>query len=111
MSATSKTAARAKREAEIMPCMNTRSPLGGVSIFEVGYEASPQSGLGVGCMRCSSSKKPRGLDVRAQARRISISLSFSVAGVSSFLSPPRSAMRCGAWKVLLPAPCFPENNS
>ena len=25
-------------------------------------------------------------------------LSFSVAGASSFLSPPCSAMRCGAWK-------------
>ena len=63
-----------------------------------GHEASPQSGLGVGCKLCSSSKKLRGLSVRAQARRISISLSFSVAGVSSFLSPPRSAMRRGAWK-------------
>ena len=39
-----------------------------------GHEASPQSGLGVGCKRCSSSKKLRGLSVRAQARRISISL-------------------------------------
>ena len=44
-----------------------------------GHEASPQSGLGVGCKWCSSSKKLRGLSVRAQARCISISLSFSVA--------------------------------
>ena len=45
-----------------------------------GHEASPQSGLGVGCKQCSSSKKLLGgLSVRAQARRISISLSFSVA--------------------------------
>ena len=63
-----------------------------------GHKASPQSGLGVGCKLCSSSKKLRGLGVRAQARRISISLSFSVLGVSSFLSPPRSAMRRGTWK-------------
>ena len=53
-----------------------------------GHEASPQSGLGVGCKWCSSSKKLRGLSVRAQARCISISLSFSVAFFfSSFLSP------------------------
>ena len=63
-----------------------------------GHEASPQSGLGVGCKRCSSSKKLRGLGVYAQTRHISTSLSFSVLGVSSFLSPPRSAMRRGAWK-------------
>ena len=63
-----------------------------------GHDASPQSGLGVGCKRCSSSKKLRGLGVRAQARCISISLSFSVVGVSSFLPPLRSAMRRGAWK-------------
>jgi len=56
-----------------------------------GHEASPQSGLGVGCKRRSSSKKLNGLSVRAQARRIGISLSFSVVGVSSFLSPPRVA--------------------
>ena len=39
-----------------------------------GHEASPQSGLGVDCMLaiCSSSKKLRGLGLRAQARRISI---------------------------------------
>ena len=43
-----------------------------------GHEASPKSGLDVGCRRCSSSKKLRGLSVRAQARRISIPLSFSV---------------------------------
>ena len=43
-----------------------------------GHEASPQSGLGAGCKLCSSSKKLRGLSVRAQARRIRISLSFSV---------------------------------
>ena len=45
-----------------------------------GHEASPQSGLGVGCMLYSSSKKLRGLSVRAQAWRISASMSFSVAG-------------------------------
>ena len=39
-----------------------------------GHEASPQNGLGVGCKLCSSSKKLRRLGVRAQARRISISL-------------------------------------
>ena len=65
-----------------------------------GHEAIPQSGLSVSCRRCPSSKKLRGLGVRAQARRIRISLSFSVVGVSSFLSPPRSAMRRGAWKTL-----------
>ena len=43
-------------------------------------------------------KKLRGLGARAQARRISTSLSFSVVGVSSFISLPRSAMRRGAWK-------------
>ena len=37
-----------------------------------GHEASPQSGLGVGCKLCSSRKKLRGLGVRAQVRRISI---------------------------------------
>ena len=58
-----------------------------------GHEASPQSGLGVGCKLCSSSKKLRGLSVRAQARRISMFLLFSVVGVSLFLSFPRSAMR------------------
>ena len=41
-----------------------------------GHEASPQSGLGVGCKRCSSSKKLRGLSARAQARRISIYFFF-----------------------------------
>ena len=45
-----------------------------------------------------AAKKLRGLGIRAQARCISISLSFSVVGVSSFLSPPRSAIRRGAWK-------------
>ena len=63
-----------------------------------GCGCSPQSGLGVGCKLCSSSKKLRGLSARAHARRMSIYLSFSVAGVFSFLSSPRSAMRCGAWK-------------
>ena len=57
-----------------------------------------KSGLGVGCTLRSSSKKLHQLGVRAQARRIGTSLSFSVVGVSSFLSPPRSAMRRGAWK-------------
>ena len=59
-----------------------------------GHEASPQSGLG--CKRCSSSKKLRGLGVRAQARRMSISLSFSVDFF--FLVPvlPRAARRGAA---------------
>ena len=43
--------------------------------------------LGVGCKLFSSSKKLRGLSARVRARRISISLSFYVVGVSSFLSP------------------------
>ena len=63
-----------------------------------GHEASPQSGLGVGCKLCSSSKKMRGLSACAQARCISIPPLFSVLGISSFMSPPRSAMRRGAWK-------------
>jgi len=63
-----------------------------------GHEASPQSGLGVDCKLCSCSKKLHGMSVRAQARRISIPLLFSVLGVSSFLFPPRNAMRRGAWK-------------
>ena len=64
-----------------------------------GHEASPQSGLGVGCKRCSSSKKLRGLSVRAQARRISISLSFSVAFLFSFLVPVSPAQRDEARRV------------
>ena len=48
-----------------------------------------KSGLGVGCKLRSSSKKLCGLSAQAQARSISIYLSFSVAGISSFLSPPR----------------------
>ena len=44
-----------------------------------------QNGLGVGYKLLSSSKELRGLSVRAQARRISIPLSFSAVGVSSFL--------------------------
>ena len=67
-----------------------------------GHEASPQSGLCVGCKLRSSSEMLRGLGVRAQAqaRRISSSLLFSALGVSSssFLPPPRSAMRRGTWK-------------
>ena len=63
-----------------------------------GHEASPQSGLGVGCMLCSSSKKLRGLGVSAQARRMDISLLFSASVVFLFLPPPRSAMGRGAWK-------------
>ena len=43
-----------------------------------GHEASLQSGLGVSCKLCSSSKKLRGLCVRAQVRRISIPPLFSV---------------------------------
>ena len=61
------------------------------------HEASPQSGLGVGCKRCFSSKKLRGLCVRAQARRISISLSFSVA--EGFLVPVSLAQRDEARRV------------
>ena len=45
-----------------------------------------------------AAKKQRELSVRAQARLIGISLSFSVVGVSAFLPPPRSAMRRGAWE-------------
>ena len=65
-----------------------------------GHEASPQSGLSVGCKLCSSSKKQlRGLSARAQARRICIpSLKFFVVGVSSFLSPLYSVIRSGAWE-------------
>ena len=44
------------------------------------HEASLQSGLGVGCKLYSSSKNLYGLSLRAQARGISISLSFSVLG-------------------------------
>ena len=64
-----------------------------------GHKASPQSGLGVDCKLLSSSKSHVGKVARAQALRIRMSsLSFSVAGVSSFPSPPRSAMRRGEWK-------------
>ena len=56
-----------------------------------GNEASPQSGLGVGCKRCSSSKKLNGLSALVLTRRVRMLPSFSAAGVSSFLSPPRSA--------------------
>ena len=69
-----------------------------------GHEASPQGGLGVGCKLCFSSKKLRELNVRVQARRISISLSLSVAGVSSFQSigqehPLQSSANGGVGKV------------
>ena len=53
-----------------------------------GHEASPQSGLGVGWKLCSSSKKLRGLSVRAQARHIGISLSFPVVGGFLVPAPP-----------------------
>jgi hypothetical protein len=43
------------------------------------------------CELCSSSKKLRGLSVRARARPTSTFLIFSVLGVFSFLSPPRRA--------------------
>ena len=46
-----------------------------------GHGANPQSEKGVGCKVCSSSIKLRGLDVRAHARRMSTSLSFSSARV------------------------------
>ena len=52
------------------------------------HEASPQSGLGVGCALCSSSKKMCGLSIRAQARRISIPLSFSVGSPLDQVDPP-----------------------
>ena len=65
-----------------------------------GHEASPQSGLGVGCKWCSSSKKLRGLGVRAQARCIRISLSFSVAFIFIFfLVPVSPAQRDEARRV------------
>ena len=50
-----------------------------------GHEASPQIGPAAGYRQCSSSKKLRGLGACAQARRICITIPFSVAGVSSFL--------------------------
>ena len=53
-----------------------------------GHEASPQSGLGVGCRRCPNSKELCGLNVRVEARRLSTSISFPVARVTSFLSLP-----------------------
>ena len=61
-----------------------------------GHEANPQNGLGVGCKRCSSSKKLLELVVRAQVRRMSIPLSYSVAGVSSRSCLPRVARRGAA---------------
>ena len=63
-----------------------------------GHEASPQSGLDGGCKRRFSSSKPHELIVRVQARRIIIYISFSVAEVSSFLSPSRRATWRGACK-------------
>ena len=44
-------------------------------------EASPQSGLGEGCKRCSRSRKLRGLSLHAQARRTSISLLLTLPRV------------------------------
>ena len=52
-----------------------------------GHKASPQIGLGVGCKLCFSSKQLRGLSARAQARRISIPLSFSVGVFLFYVSP------------------------
>ena len=63
-----------------------------------GHEASSQSGLSFDCRRCSSSKIMHGLGVRVQARHMRTSLLFSFAGASSFLCPPCSVMRRGAWK-------------
>ena len=63
-----------------------------------GHEVSPQGGLGVDCELRYCSKKLLRLSVRAQAWLISISLSFSVLGGSSFLSPSHSAIKFGAWK-------------
>ena len=72
---------------ELLPGVHDRAP-------SRGHEVSPQSGLGVGCKLLSSSKQLHGLGVRAQARRISISLSFSVVGVSSFLRCPSRCPEC-----------------
>jgi len=58
-----------------------------------GHSSQANSHRGIG-----SSNKLRGLSVRAQARRISIPLSLSAAGVSSFVSSPGSAMIRGAFK-------------
>ena len=63
-----------------------------------GHEARVQSGLGAGCSCAQAKKELRGMRARAQALRISTPPSFPVAGVSLFMSPPRSAMRRGAWK-------------
>ena len=63
-----------------------------------GHKPSLQSGLGRAASGVPVAKKKlRGLGIREQAQRIT-PLSFFFAGVSSFLSPPRSAMRRGAWK-------------
>ena len=62
------------------------------------HEASPQCGLGVGCTLFPSSKELRGMGARAQARRISTSLLFSVAGA---LVPVFLAWRDEARRVKL----------
>ena len=53
---------------------------------------------GCGLQAVLQQQKAAWVSVRAQARRISTSPFFYVLGFSSFLSPPRSAMRRGAWK-------------
>jgi len=60
-----------------------------------GEEASPQSGLGVGCKLCSSSEKLGGLGLRAQTRRISIFPLLSVLGVSSLFASAVPCVLCG----------------
>ena len=63
----------------------------------MGHEAGPQSGLGVGCARCPSSKKTSWAGCTAQARRKGIYFSLYVAGVSSFYSS--FAQSDEAWRV------------
>ena len=98
-----------------VPLKSSQELLSGIHMEQApsrGHEASPQSGLGVGCKRCSSSKKLRGLGVRAQARRISISLSFSVAFFfPSFLSPPRSVTRQPLGLNPTPVPAYGETDA
>ena len=93
-----KKAAQCQKRVESPSQVQIHSPGNMEQASSRGHEASPQSGLGVGCKRCSSSIKLRGLSVRAQARRISISLSFSVAFFSFFSRSclPRAARRGAA---------------
>ena len=52
-----------------------------------GHNSSPQGRLGLGWKLCSSSKKLRGLSLRAQARRMGVSRSFSIKYYGDFLVP------------------------